>query len=85
MFNKKFMNKIIAFTLFMGFNLIVAQNHQTYLKTDSIKKYNVLFIGNSLTYTNNLPLFVKKAAKAPKVVEKIILKTIGGQNGLDKT
>lgn len=37
------------------------QSHQK--QDDTKKEYHILFIGNSLTYTNNLPLLVKKQAK----------------------
>jgi hypothetical protein len=57
------MNKL----LIIFFVLIITNSHsycQEAIKSNSSKeKINVLFIGNSLTYTNNLPELVKKNAK----------------------
>jgi lysophospholipase L1-like esterase len=61
--NSQNMNKLI--TLFLA--LIVAYSssysQQKFSRTASNTKFNILFIGNSLTYTNNLPELVKKDAK----------------------
>lgn len=47
---------------------------QPKLSKHTNKTYNILFVGNSLTYTNNLPDLVRKAAKAKgiKVNSKMI-------------
>ncbi len=39
-------------------------------ENSSITDFNILFIGNSLTYTNNLPKLVKKRAKLKGIIIK---------------
>ncbi|WP_299885727.1 SGNH/GDSL hydrolase family protein [uncultured Lacinutrix sp.] len=50
------------FFLFFA-SLITFSNVYSQQEIDDNKSYNILFIGNSLTYTNNLPKLVKKHAK----------------------
>ena len=40
-------------------------------ETHNNTKYSILFIGNSLTYTNNLPLLVKKHARQKGIKVKV--------------
>ncbi|NHN24833.1 SGNH/GDSL hydrolase family protein [Flavobacterium jejuense] len=54
------LNTLVTILLVFFFN----QFNQTRFKISETKpKYNILFIGNSLTYTNDLPSLVKNEAK----------------------
>jgi hypothetical protein len=57
------MNKLII--LFCGLVISFTDSYcqQKFSNKDSKADINILFIGNSLTYTNNLPELVKKSAK----------------------
>lgn len=68
------MNRLIQICLVLAVGHF-SSSSQSELNTDtSNKKISILFIGNSLTYTNNLPNLVKKNAKQKGV--KIHVKMI---------
>lgn len=54
------------FLSMMALSLFGGQFKRVFEKSSQIdvtKEYNILFVGNSLTYSNDLNLLVKKAAK----------------------
>ncbi|MCF4101888.1 SGNH/GDSL hydrolase family protein [Gillisia sp. M10.2A] len=70
-------------SLILIFFALIITNSRTYCQQEisnntSKSKINVLFIGNSLTYTNNLPKLVQKNAKLKGI--KINVKTIAFPN-----
>ena len=64
MYASKFFNKI-AMMLYkrMLFLLLVLVSYNSYSVTGNLAKdLKILFVGNSLTYTNNLPALVEEMA-----------------------
>jgi len=62
------MNRLIIIFFAIIVSSFGSYGQQQSSKTTSNTKYNILFIGNSLTYTNNLPKLVKKSAKSKGIV-----------------
>ena len=50
--------------------LLIFISCNTVRTNNSPKTYNILFVGNSLTYTNNLPKLVEATAKAKDITIK---------------
>ncbi|WP_369992623.1 SGNH/GDSL hydrolase family protein [Winogradskyella sp.] len=50
--------------------LLIFISCNTVRTNNSTKTYNILFVGNSLTYTNNLPKLVEATAKAKDITIK---------------
>jgi len=57
------MNKLIIIFFTLISTYFCSNSQQKFSDNVSNTKINILFIGNSLTYTNNLPELVKKSAK----------------------
>ncbi|MDX1772557.1 hypothetical protein DFR65_10189 [Oceanihabitans sediminis] len=60
-------NKNIYLICIVFISFICGFSQQTSLKDTTNKEVSILFIGNSLTYTNNLPQLVKDLAKKQKI------------------
>lgn len=58
------MERLIIIFLAIVVSSSSSYSQQKFSNTTSNTKFNILFIGNSLTYTNNLPKLVKKSAKS---------------------
>jgi hypothetical protein len=72
------MNKLITLLCLLIISFSISYSQQKFsdkiIKTD----FNILFVGNSLTYTNNLPELIKKSAKLQGI--KIIYEMIAFPN-----
>ena len=62
------MNKLIVVFLALAVAYSSSYGQKKIRKNASNEKYKILFIGNSLTYTNNLPNLIKKSAKLKGIV-----------------
>ena len=68
------MNKLITLISILVFSYFNSHGQEKPVSNSLKKEVNILFIGNSLTYTNNLPVLVRKIAKkrGVKVESKMI-------------
>lgn len=63
------MNKL-KLILFFFMSIIFSSSNSYYPNIDSKTEISILFIGNSLTYTNNLPKLIKKTGKKKNLIIK---------------
>ena len=63
------MNKL-KLILFFFMSIIFSSSNPYYPNIDSKTEISILFIGNSLTYTNNLPKLIKKTGKKKNLIIK---------------